>query len=96
MTYRITSPSTLLRNQEDKGAAIQNAKVSSQRQFLRNAFLSFVNKELERIEKRIILKLRRCSEKENRAEKCEETVTLVKDVQKNPFNPLVQDLTVFV
>lgn len=44
----------------------------------------------------IALKLRRHSEKENTAKKYEETVTLMKDVQNNPFNPLVQDLTVFV
>lgn len=64
--------------------------------FLETCDFPFFNKELESIEKMTTLKLRSCSEKENTAEKCEENVTLMKDVQNNPFNPLSQDLTVFV
>ena len=43
----------------------------------------FFNKDLERIEKMITLKLRNNSEKEHTAEKCEEH----KDVQRHPFKP---------
>lgn len=44
----------------------------------------------------ILMKLRSRSEKENTPKKCEEDVTLIEDVQNNPFNPLFQDLMVFV
>ena len=40
----------------------------------------------------ITLRLRNGSEKEHTAEKCEEH----EDVQSNPFNPLFQDLLVFM